>query len=275
MPHFTAGFLFAVATFAPAEASAQILFTNLVIRQPNFEFTIVNGGSGCALESSTNLLPASWTLYLQDPPENVAVPKEKPHEFFRVRCGDVFSANLIGYINLSNPPGWWMVANQLQGTSITVPAIFPDAPEGAGVFKPRLGKPGYNSGEVVDGAWEFDGSVLTLAPGEGMYMFNPSALPYRPTLIGEVVLNSSITVHRGFFMYSTVVPQEAGFSSVHGFEPVEGTGIFGLRPRGYLSYEFVAGAWEPLEPRAPVGESFWIFNPGEPLIWDRRFAVGP
>jgi hypothetical protein len=191
----------------------------------------------------------------------------------------VYSVNMVGYINLSIPPGYSMIANQLQGASSTLDALFPTAPEGAGVFKLRPPPAtGYDSAEVVGGAWEYTGPTLSLAPGEGGWFFNPGTTAYVPTLVGEVVLTSNNQIAGGYSIKSTVIPQEAGVSTVHLFPTTtEGTGIFRkkLVGAGYDSYEIVGGAWEPAEPAPRVGESFWVFNPGAQMAWSRTFPVGP
>lgn len=187
----------------------------------------------------------------------------------------VYSVNMVGYINLNIPPGYSMIANQLQGASTSIAALFTSPPEGAGVFKLKTSGTGYDTAEFLDGQW--GGAAINLAPGEGAWFFNSGNTAYVPTLVGEVVLNSQNPLPNGYSIRSSVVPQQAGLSSVLGFPVAEGDGIFRKKvgASGYDTYEFLDGQWGPSEPEPRVGESFWVFNPGTSKSWNRNFPVGP
>jgi hypothetical protein len=187
----------------------------------------------------------------------------------------VYSVNMVGYINLSVPPGYSMIANQLQGASTQVSALFTAPPEGTTVYK--FNGAGYDIAQFVDGVWE--GVAVSLAPGEGAFMFNPAGTPYVPTLVGEVVLTSSNPLpggpSGGYSVRSSVIPQQAPIQSVLNFPAGEGDTIYRFAGGGYDISSFIDGAWEPAEAQPRVGESFFVFNAGATKNWTRTFPVGP
>src|SRR5581483_447895 len=48
---------------------------------------------------------------------------------------NVYSVNAVGYINVTCPPGFTMIANQLMTTNTTLAGLIPTAPDGTGFYK--------------------------------------------------------------------------------------------------------------------------------------------
>jgi len=188
----------------------------------------------------------------------------------------VYSVNLVGYINKQIPSGFAMIANQLNnGTGNKVADLIPNPPEGTIIYKFNPASGGYLLVSFVDGAYEGDDVNMTLAPGEGVFIKSPSA--HTATFVGEVVLSSSTPIPTGFSVRSSVIPQSAPLDQL-AFPAVEGDIVYNFNPAtgGYKVSSFVDGAWEGDFGGAPtpaIGESFFIKHAGAATSWSRTFTV--
>jgi len=182
---------------------------------------------------------------------------------------DVFSVNVVGYVNVVCPPGYSMIANPLLGTNSSITALFTSPPEGTSLFK--FNGAGYAIAQFVDGNWE--GSLpMTVAPGEGVFIQNPSATPYTNTFVGEVVLNSTNPVPAGYAIRSSALPQSGLLQTTLGYPVAEGDSIFKWTGSGYAISQFVDGGWEGAgEPNIPVGNSFFTQKAAS-ANWIRNFT---
>src|SRR4051812_8366959 len=89
----------------------------------------------------------------------------------------VYSVNVVGYINLNIPHGFSMIANQLNASpNNTVVTLFPSPPDQTTVFKYNAATRVYDSADFADGAWEGN-TALSLGPGEGAFIYTPVAFP--------------------------------------------------------------------------------------------------
>jgi len=202
----------------------------------------------------------------------------------------VFSVNMVGYINLSIPQGFSLIANQLNNTpDNTIATLFPAATTANNLvvykFNNTLG--GFSSDQISGGTWSAGGTA-TLNPGEGAFVFAPT--PFTATFVGEVVTGtSSVTTPLGFSIISSVIPQQGAIYDIAA--PGDGNvdlqyGIpsaqqvfyqFNNTLGGYASYQY-SGSWstEP-GPILKVGESAFVFTSsiGGAHTWTRTFNVGP
>jgi len=184
----------------------------------------------------------------------------------------VYSVNLVGYINKQIPAGFVMIANQLDnGNGNKVVDLLPNPPEGTFVYK--FNGTGYDIASFVDGAYE-GVTTMTLAPGEGVFVKSPSA--HSATFVGEVKLTSDVTIPNGFSISSSVIPQSGTLDSLL-FPAAEGDFVYFYdnAANAYRIASFVDGAWEgPAAPPTPaVGESFFVKHSGAATHWTRTFSV--
>jgi hypothetical protein len=189
----------------------------------------------------------------------------------------VYSVNAVGYINVTVPPGYSLIANQLKAASSKVSDLLTGVPGGTKIFKFDNAKNAY----VVNGydsdfqAW--DSTTMTLDPGEGAFIFNPSkTASFNVTFVGEVPQGDvSINIPAGYSIISSKVPQAGGLDTL-GYVPAASDAIFRFdnAKNAYSVYRYDADfqAWDPGTPSVNVGESFFILKAAAGK-WTRTFTV--
>jgi len=184
----------------------------------------------------------------------------------------VYSVNAVGYINLSVPVGFSLIANQLDagtGNNI-VSKLFTGVPGGTTLYKFTGGK--YTiDGYDPDAGW--DDPNMTLAPGEGAWILNNSAAAVQVTFVGNVPQGTLTTaVPSGFSIVSSQVPQSAQLDTVLGFPVVGGDTIYFYRGGKYVITGYDPDAGWDTSPVPNVGESFWVSTKAA-KTWTRTFSV--
>lgn len=182
----------------------------------------------------------------------------------------VYSVNAVGYVNLTIPAGFSMIANPLNTTNNTVVALFPaTTPEDTTIYKWDGTK--YVNSTFSFGEW--DNKALTLNPGEGAFIKAPST--FTNTFVGEVMqgaLTNSTPI--GFSIRASMVPQagtadELGLTSVMAED--ETVYKWSNAQNKYQPYTFAFGAWDTV-PSFQVGEAFWL-KKTTAANWVRNFSV--
>ncbi len=196
----------------------------------------------------------------------------------------VYSVNMVGYINQSIPAGFSMIANQLNNSPDNkIQSLFPAPPANTAVYK--FNGAGYDSVSFTQGLGWDDGSgtftpTMTLNPGEGVFIFAPSA--FTQTFVGEVALSSTVAVRPGFQVISSALPQSLPLDGAPpaglGFPVANGDFAYQFNGAGYDTSEFIQGiGWNPAPPVPDIGESFFFFGATAAgnRSWTRNFSVGP
>jgi len=185
----------------------------------------------------------------------------------------VYSVNVVGYINKALPKGFYMLANQLDNKAGNkIVDLIPTPPDNTFVYK---FKPSNGSFIIIDylEGWEGDDLNMTLNPGEGVFISSPAAQSV--TFVGEVVNSSSIPVIQGFNVYSSVVPQSAPIDTL-GYVANDGDFVYQLKATGGFKVNDYLEGWEGDDngtaPTPAIGESFYIYNPNAAKAWTRTFT---
>ena len=196
----------------------------------------------------------------------------------------VYSVNMVGYINQTVPSGFSLIANQLNASPDNkVTTLFAAPPDQTQVFKFIPATSTFQFIQFVDGAWEGDNVNMTLGPGEGVFINPPSSFPV--TFVGEVALSSSVALTPGFQIVSSALPQSLPLTGAPpaglGFPIGEGDQVYQFNPTtdSYKFNQFVDGAWEGdslgQPPTPAIGESFYYKRAAGTANWTRTFSVGP
>ena len=192
----------------------------------------------------------------------------------------VYSANAVGYVTLTVLPGFSMIANQLNGSATTVPALITGCPPGTKVYKFNGTTQGYDIITYLGGtSWNPSGvaNAMTLAPGEGIFIKNPAVTNFTLTFVGSVptgTLNNVIP--SGFSIISSQVPQSGLLKTDMGFPVVGGDKVylFDSVSQSYTIKTFLGGStWNPTgEPNVAVGQAFFSKKNSQ-VTWTRNFSV--
>ncbi|MCI0748731.1 MAG: hypothetical protein L0Y58_25260 [Verrucomicrobia subdivision 3 bacterium] len=196
----------------------------------------------------------------------------------------VYSVNMVGYINCQVPTGFSMLANQLNASPDNkITTILPAPPNNTQIFKFNPATGGYIFLQFVDGAYEGDDLDLAVNPGEGVFISAGTA--FTATFVGEVQLSSSVSLPAGFSVAASALPQSLPLTPAPpaglDFPVGNGDQIFQFNPAtgGYIFNQFVDGAWEGdgmgAAPTPAICEPFFVNNAGAAKSWNRTFSVGP
>jgi hypothetical protein len=185
----------------------------------------------------------------------------------------VYSVNVVGYVNTTLVPGFSLVSNPLDATDNNVSSLFPVV-DGMMVYKFVGGN--YEIAMYLDifGEWEGD---FELAPGEGAFVFNPTTEEVVVTFVGEIVDGTKTNpIAAGFSIVSSIVPQSGALVSALGFPQADGDQVFkfntGSQSYEIYSYLEIFESWDPSEPVIGVGEAFFVNKPAA-VTWTREFSV--
>jgi hypothetical protein len=207
---------------------------------------------------------------------------------------NVYSLNAVGYINVTVPPGFAIVADQLWASGGNVISNVLNDANGAfdniTYFKWTGTQFNYDTGDSTFGGWTGSGQTDTLNPGEAVWINNPRTTNITITFVGTVPQGTNnLSLPAGFSLISSIVPQAGAVSTTLGFTNVNaGDTVFQWSQAlnggkgGYVdgSGDSVApglgsgylNEWSPNEPTIAVGEGFW-YQATAAITWSRVFSV--
>jgi len=191
-------------------------------------------------------------------------------------ASNVYSVNVVGYVNVSITNGFTMIANPLDfdgtGTNNSLNTVLSNAaPDFTSVYKFSGGTFG-GASFSVSGQW-FPNQSLN--PGEGCFINNTSGNPFNVTFVGTVITNSSLAIAPGFSIVASKMPITGGVGTVlqltnmTDFDTIYTWNTPGQTYNG-ASFS-VSGAWFP-EPTITPGQSFFV-NAANSKNWVQAFSV--
>lgn len=215
---------------------------------------------------------------------------------------NVYSLNAVGYINVTLPPGYSIIADQLwfdTSGSNTLGKVLP-TPADSSMDNDQLykfngtGYATYNMDSLSTDGW--DGSAnATLNPGEGAFFHNIYSNAVTVTFVGTVPQGTNIVqLNGGYNLVSSPIPLSGGLTTVMGLPPNIAGGahdndnvITYNNTSGYSSYNvdsLAVGAGNPgydqgSEPTVGVGQGFFYYvnnkqnPPNSPFAWTQVFSV--
>jgi len=201
----------------------------------------------------------------------------------------VYSVNAVGYVNVTAPSGYSMIANPLNAGAgnNTVAKLFAPAnvspsltanskvfifDNSTGLFKTVTFSP-------LSQAWSPtgpDGADAVIDPGNGVFFQNAGGAAVTITFVGEVMQGSlSNPIPAGFSIKANQVPQKiapdaAGFPGVPNdkiFRYIPATGIYKT-----FTFSPLSQNWNPALDQIEVGEAFYV-QKGAATTWNRTFSV--
>jgi len=191
---------------------------------------------------------------------------------------NVYSVNVVGYVNLTLTSEYSLVANQLDnGNGNLAVEVIPTAPIGTVIYKFNPATSTYATLTRIPTGWLPATSTMTIAPGEGVFIKKPaSASQIDLTFVGEVMQDTLVNpVVIGFDIYSAMVPQAGGLVTVHEYPGTAGDIVYRFNSATGLYQNFTrlpTGSWIPSEPSVEVGEAFFLKS-NVAKDWTRVFTV--
>ena len=203
---------------------------------------------------------------------------------------NVYSLNVVGYINVSLTNGFNLIANQMDldgnRTNNTVQGVF-------STNFPNLTKVyGYSSASGTFGIATYASSSgnwvggqpnvnNALSPGGGVWVQIPGTsgtpTPLTLTEVGNVVQGShDLAVATGFQILSLIPPVSATVKTAFGYPAANLDKIYQYNAvtRAFTIHTFAAssGVWTAGEPTPAVGEAFWLQSTSA-KTWTQSFTV--
>lgn len=216
-------------------------------------------GSVCRIVASPDLInwiPLVATLNAGDYLDSDA-PKFS-HRFYRAEMEAGAWSNVIGYVSMSLPPGFSLIANPFVGTG-TVGSLFKSWPDGTTLnkFDTQLVRLVENA--VVAGKWTRPNQQMS--PGEGAIFFNPTEDYKTHSFVGEVSDKSiTVPIPSGFSLRSSLMLKSGHLVDDLQFPISDGDTIhvFDRDRQKYTVHSFEHGTWRAGPPILSIGEAFWV-----------------
>ena len=187
-------------------------------------------------------------------------------------AADVYSQNVVGYVNQTCPVGYSMVATPLKGTNDAIATLIPNPPAGTRVYKFVNGAyQGANLYDPSESGWS--DPAQTLPAGQGYFIQSPSQ--WTNTYVGEVVTKSTNSLLNGYNMIGSVFPQSGTIDTALQLVPTAGDKIYSFNNGGGYN---VANTYDPGEggwgssPNVKVGQGIFYKSVGA-KSWVQNFTV--
>jgi len=211
---------------------------------------------------------------------------------FTVMAQNVYSLNIVGYVNVPVPSGYSILANPLSaGVTNGANEIMPTV-DGSFLLLWENNAYGYYGYDSGFGGW-IDANLNPISPpelppGVGFFYYNPGSAT-TVTFVGQVVpdpgVTNSMALPAGYSLAGTPMPVSGtlGGAPTTGDPVAPGTvnmpiidGEFMLKWNGqynYFGYDSGFGGWidanlNPIAaPTVNPGEGFFYYNPGSSVNW--------
>ena len=203
---------------------------------------------------------------------------------------NVYSLNVVGYVNVTVGTGFTMVNNPLVPSNAQIGTMLDDGangttkvPAGSTVYSFKNGAYSINFSDEFGGGWSNPSETIT--NGQAFFFLNNSGSPTNITFVGEVPQGALTTaLAPGFSLVGSKVPQ-AGFIADLGVNSFGGDIVYKFTDGSYKIYfndEF-GGGWSSSAvdfdavkgPNLPVGAGMFYFRSDvvAPATWVRNFTV--
>lgn len=219
--------------------------------------------------------------FVTDPTEAAALYRLEPQDN-RSGPSNVYSVNIVGYVNVRLFPGLTLLATPLRQSNSSIASLFGGIhtyiPDGSQVFR-------YQDGAAYEVS-TYDAVVRTwsnpnfdLSMGAGYFFHNPTSLTVTQTFVGEVLQGWLVNpLSAGLSTKGALVPQRGSVNTVHLIPGQPGeeirTYVNDQAGGGYYNIATFSEETERWEPdlMLDVAEGFWIHKQSAQL-WVRYFVV--
>ena len=206
---------------------------------------------------------------------------------FRSAQSNVYSLNVVGYVNVPVPANYSILANPLKAGVTNGANEIMTPIDGQQILTWNGAGYDFSSYDTGYGGWIKDltgtpGTPPSLPPGKGFFFYNPGAAT-TVTFVGEVVpapaTTNSIALGAGYSLVGSALPVSGPVTSSSVNLPViDGFQMLLWNGTGYTfrSYDSGYGGWisdltgtPSTAPSVNVGQGFWYFNPAGTTNWSQ------
>lgn len=176
----------------------------------------------------------------------------------------VYSQNIVGYVNVPLNTGYNLVANQLDldGTGknngiFTV--IGNTLPNGTKVL--AWNGSGYSSATYASGTqkWIGNNNVISNAMNPGAGFFVEVGAPTNVTFVGNVITGTnSYPIVTGYQIVAPSAPIPGTIDTTNGYKPSKGDKLLVWNGTGYGSKTWTGTTWVGGDPQLTVGEAVFL-----------------
>ena len=193
---------------------------------------------------------------------------------------NVYSLNIVGYVNVTVPSGYSLLANPLSA-GVTNGANEIMTPIDGEQILTWTGSGysyvAYDSGSWVDSQFN-PAQAPSLPPGKGFFFFNPFAST-TVTFVGQVVpgpgVTNSLAIPSGYSLIGSPLPASVTdiTAAPVSLPKIDGMQILKWTGAGYSYAAYDSGAWVDSQfntipaPGLNVGQGFFLFNPFAATTW--------
>jgi hypothetical protein len=205
----------------------------------------------------TGLLDGTGTGAIQD-----LQAKSFPARFYRavdLDAGSLVSSNVVGFATTRAPAGRTLIANPFLTSNATIDFLVQGPPHGVSLYKVLA------NGEPVVNNYLFGWSdpVMTLLPGEGALLHNPTETAFAITFMGEVLQGPCTNYLQGaaggYVLASSMVARAGALEGELNLPLDQFICVEQLDHEQYLldCYDPDGSGWDSGEsPRSALGEAF-------------------
>jgi hypothetical protein len=206
----------------------------------------------------------------------------------------VYSVNVVGYINLPLSPGLNLITAQLKGTNQNVNTLLgsatPTMPDNSLLFTWNPTAQRYDNALIGGGGVWYDGagnpSTTTLSPGQAFFIQVAGTVNVSLTLVGEVPTGpNAVSVVNGLGFYGDPAPVSQNIAT-NGFPVADNDSLYTWNTAGQRWNNALIGvgpgsggpAWfdgggNPVVFAPAVGQGFAVLHSGGAATWNRNFTV--
>jgi hypothetical protein len=182
----------------------------------------------------------------------------------------VYSQNVVGYINVTLTNGYTMICNQLDGDGTgTNNSIYTVVGTNVPVNTAVLAWNGsaFTQSKWTGTKWTANSALFTNAmnPGSGFFVNSPALTNI--TLVGQVIQGTNkLAIAAGYQIVSPVSPVAGGIGTVNGYSPTKNDAVLIWNGAGYVQHKWTGTLWTSGEPSYNVGQGFFL-NAAGPNTW--------
>jgi len=199
---------------------------------------------------------------------------------------NVYSLNVVGYVNIPLVEGFNMIANPLDldgyGTNNTLTTVFStNLPVNSKVYTWNISTLGYDTATFgKTKTWSPD---MKLNPGQGAWVSIPAGAfggtTQSVTTVGTVLqgklVNPNIPAADGYTLIASQVPIAGGLTTTLGYKARLNEKVYAW-PLGATAFSVAtmvkARYWVPSEPQIGLGQGFWL-KAYAGSVWTTNFTV--